>query len=449
MNRFKIDIWLIIAVLGLSVIGIFFIYSTGQTALASDNAPLVNNLFSESGRSFLKQSFFIIIATILLIIFALFSYRKLGQHIYIFYFFGLVILLLTALFGREVNGARSWIGVGPFGVQPSEFMKLIVIFTLAKYVELRGRDFKDLRDLLVPFAIVGAPVLLIIIQPDLGTSLIFLPILFSILLVGGAKLEHIFYIFLIGAVAVTIPMFITYYTLSEIVDYHGVMRHVVQFLQQKHIIVLYGLYLFLAGVAVYIIHYFFKLRAARFISYTFFSLTAGLGLSLILQIVLKEYQKRRLLVFLDPELDPFDSGYQIIQSVIAIGSGGLTGYGFLKGPQNRLGFLPEESNDFIFSVICEELGFFGGIMVLILFGVLIFRGLRITMVARDLFGSLVAVGFTSTILFHVLVNIGVTLGIMPLTGVPLVFISTGGSSLLVNYIGIGILLNIYANRYYN
>jgi len=267
------------------------------------------------------------------------------------------------------------------------------------------------------------------------------------LLVGGARLDHLFYILLVGSIAIVIPMFITYYDLTESIHYQGFARNVVNFLKQKGIIFLYSLYIFLGAVAVEMIRALFKLKKVKYVSNVMFAVALGLVLSLVVQVGLKEYQKRRLLVFLDPSLDPYKSGYQIIQSIIAVGSGGLLGCGYLMGTQNRFNFLPQQSSDFIFSVICEEMGLVGGGIILFLFLVVIYRGVRIILLSKDIFGSLIVTGFISTILFHVLVNIGVNIGIMPLTGIPLVFVSAGGSSLLVNFIGIGILMNILSHRY--
>ncbi len=447
MKLIKIDFVLMASVLALSIAGVFFIFSTGYSASEGMTALYSENSFIEGGASFLKQIFFLIISMIIMIILYFINYRIIGQHIYKLYAMGIAALLLTLIFGKTINGAKSWLGIGPFGIQPSEFMKIIVILTLAKYVELRGREFREMRDLIVPFLIVIVPVGLILLQPDLGTSLIYIPILFSILLVGGARLDHLFFIVLTGLVAVLLPMFISYYDITEEAHYQGAMRHVVNFFKQRGVIFLYALYLFLGGLIVYAIRYFLKIKWMQYIVNFFFSLSLGLIFSLAVEVVLKEYQKRRLLVFLDPGLDPFNSGYQIIQSLIAVGSGGLTGVGFLRGTQNRLHFLPQQTSDFIFSVICEETGFIGGAFILFLFFLFIYRGVRLIMISKDIFGALIVTGYISTIVIHVMVNIGVTIGIMPLTGIPLVLISAGGSSLLANFIGIGILLNIYSNRF--
>jgi rod shape determining protein RodA len=162
---------------------------------------------------------------------------------------------------------------------------------------------------------------------------------------------------------------------------------------------------------------------------------------------LKDYQKKRLLVFIDPNIDPTGAGYHVIQSMIAIGSGRLWGKGLFGGTQNRLGFLPEQHTDFIFSVIGEELGFLRAVGILILYFIIIYRGIRVAAKARDDFGTLLATGVVTMLAFHLLVNVGMTTGIMPVTGIPLPFMSYGGSSYLTNMIAVGLLLNVHMRRH--
>ena len=162
---------------------------------------------------------------------------------------------------------------------------------------------------------------------------------------------------------------------------------------------------------------------------------------------LENDQKKRILVFLNPDLDPHGSGYNIIQSKIAIGSGGFTGKGFLKGSQSQLGFLPEKTSDFIFSVVAEEWGFIGALILIVLLGIIIFRGIQIALESKDKFGALLASGITTILFFHFFINIGMVIGIMPVTGLPLCFVSYGGSNLLMAMIGVGILINIRMRKF--
>ena len=176
-------------------------------------------------------------------------------------------------------------------------------------------------------------------------------------------------------------------------------------------------------------------------------ISIGLISSVIIQKFFKEYQKKRILVFLNPDLDPHGSGYNIIQSKIAIGSGGFFGKGFLQGSQAQLGFLPEKTSDFIFSVVAEEWGFFGSIIILGLFAVIVFKGIQIAFEAKDKFGALLASGITAIFFFHILINIGMVIGIMPVTGLPLCFVSYGGSNLIMSMIGVGILISVRSKKF--
>jgi rod shape determining protein RodA len=167
----------------------------------------------------------------------------------------------------------------------------------------------------------------------------------------------------------------------------------------------------------------------------------------VIQDLFKVYQKRRILVFLNPDLDPQGSGYNIIQSKIAIGSGGFFGKGLLKGSQSQLGFLPEKTSDFIFSVVAEEWGFIGALILIFLFGFIVFKGIQIAFESKDKFGALLASGITTIFFFHIIINIGMAVGIMPVTGLPLCFVSYGGSNLLMSMICIGMLINIRARKF--
>lgn len=298
-----------------------------------------------------------------------FDYRTLGRFAQPLYLFNLAMLLAVMFVGQSALGAQRWIQVGPISLQPSEFSKLIMIVSLAKLLEGRTGKLRSFRDILPVFLYVGIPFLLVMKQPDLGTSLVFLAILFGMIFIAGISTRHLMAIF--GAALAFMPIF-----------WH----------------------------------------------------------------FLKDYQKKRLTVFLDPNVDPLGSGYHIIQSKIAIGSGMFLGKGLFGGTQSQLNFLPENHTDFIFAVIGEELGFVGAVVLLLLYFVLLYRGVKIAGEARDNFGSLLATGVTSMLAFHVLVNVGMTAGIMPVTGIPLPFMSYGVSALTTNLLSIGLLLNIYMRR---
>jgi rod shape determining protein RodA len=314
-----------------------------------------------------RQAIFTIINIFVVIFLLLFDYNSLAKYAGVLYWISVGSLLAVRFLGQTALGAQRWIQIGPINLQPSEFAKIIIIITLAKMLE--NRKLENLKDL-IPVAIhVGVPFSLILIQPDLGTSLVF--------------------------IAITIGM------------------------------------LFMAGIRT-------KLLLEIF--------GAGLAVLPILWQFLHDYQKKRLLVFIDPNIDPLGSGYHIIQSKIAIGSGMLLGKGLFSGTQSQLNFLPENHTDFIFAVIGEELGFIGALLILLVYFIIIYRGIKIAGESRDSYGMLLAAGVTSMLLFHILINVGMTAGIMPVTGIPLPFMSYGVSALTSNMVSVSILLNIYMRR---
>lgn len=316
-----------------------------------------------------RQGMFALVNCAMIFFLMNFDYKILQGYGNRLYIFNLLMLIAVMIMGHSALGAQRWIQIGPITLQPSEFSKIIMIISLASVLEDKIGKLNTFRDLLPIAAYVGVPFLLVLKQPDLGTSLVFMAILLGMLFAAGINLR------LLGMI-------------------------------------------FGAGLAVMPIFWHF----------------------------LKEYQKMRLLVFMNPNVDPLGSGYHIIQSKIAIGSGMLYGKGLFGGTQSQLNFLPENHTDFIFAVVGEELGFIGGVLLLVLYLILLRRGVQVAREASDNFGMLLAVGITSMLGFHVLVNVGMTTGIMPVTGIPLPFMSYGVSSLTTNLMSIGILLNIYMRR---
>ncbi len=317
-----------------------------------------------------RQGIFAVLNIALAVFLMNFDYKILQRYGMKLYGFNLVLLIAVMLVGHSALGAQRWIQLGPITLQPSEFAKLIMIISLASLLEDKIGKLNTLHDLLPVGLFVGVPFILVMKQPDLGTSLVFIAIFLGMIFACGVNLK------LLGG-------------------------------------------LFAAGLAI---------------------------IPLLWMFVLKEYQKMRIMVFLDPNVDPLGSGYHIIQSEIAIGSGMLFGKGLFSGTQSQLNFLPENHTDFIFAVVGEELGFIGVALLLFLYLVILWRGMRIAQDASDTFGMLIAVGITSMLAFHVLVNIGMTMGIMPVTGIPLPLMSYGVSSLTTNLMAIVILLNIHMKK---
>lgn len=298
------------------------------------------------------------------------DYRQLDRLAALLYVGSLAFLASVFVLGVSRSGAQAWLRLGPLSIQPSEYAKIGVAMALASHLS-RKDDLSTLASLVPSFLLVGIPMGIVVLQNDLGTALVFGPMLFAMLYVAGARTEHLLGIlFVVGAVVVPVGF----------------------------------------------------------------------------QFFLKEYQRQRLLIFLNPYSDPTGNGYNVIQSMIAIGSGKLFGKGLLNGTQGQLNFLPEHHTDFIFSVIAEELGFIGAFALLAVLGFILWRGYRIAASAKDRYGMLLAVGITSMMAFHILVNVGMAMGVMPVTGIPLPFVSYGGSSIMAYMFGIALLLNVYMRR---
>jgi rod shape determining protein RodA len=429
---YRIDYVLVFTVMLLVLIGVLIIYSAGFDAVEKINKGLYK-----------KQLLWFIFGFVLMLVVTFMNYKFLSEYSLQIYIGFLLILLFTTIFGKTVRNTRAWLNLGLFAIQPSEFMKLGLVILLAKYLEFRERDIKNFRELLIPTLITFVPVIIILKQPDFGTAMMFVPILFTLLFVGGADVSHLASIIGIAAIALVVPMVITY---REWVGQEG-SNIILDFFKDSTLLYLVSGVLLFIAVASYAVHFFFIKKYYRkiYIPATVFSL--GLLFSVIIHKYLKVYQKRRILVFLNPDLDPLGSGYNIIQSKIAAGSGGFFGKGFLNGSQAQLGFLPEKTSDFIFSVVAEEWGFVGSLLIIVLLAVIIFRGIQIALESKDKFGALVASGITSIFFYHVIINIGMAIGIMPVTGLPLCFISYGGSNLIMSMVAIGILINIRMRKF--
>lgn len=349
------DYVLFFAVLALISIGIILIGSAthiNETGIA--NANFVK-----------RQALFAIISILFGFFLMRLDYKGLQEISPYLYVFNIVLLLAVMFIGTSALGAQRWIQIGSITLQPSEFSKIIMIICMAEFLTSRWEFLDSFFSWLPVFAYMFVPFVLVMKQPDLGTSLVFVAILTGMMIVTGFKTKYFLYLF--GAGIVSFPL---------------------------------------------------------------------------LWHILKEYQKMRIRVFVNPGLDPYGAGYHVIQSMIAIGSGTFLGKGLYHGTQSQLNFLPENHTDFIFAVAGEEFGLVGTVIILLLYLIVIYRGIMIAKNCNDDFGTLLAVGIVSVLTFHVLVNVGMTAGIMPVTGVPLPFISYGVSSLTTNMILVFILENI-------
>lgn len=431
-EMYRIDYVLVFTVILLVLIGILMIYSSGFDPIEKVNKGLYK-----------KQLLWFIFGFIFMIAITFINYKNLGEYSVYIYGGMILILLFTTLFGTPVRNTSAWLNLGIFSIQPSEFMKLALLFILAKYLEFRERDIRNFRELLIPTLLTLVPVMIILKQPDFGTAMIFIPILFTMLFVGGADVSHLLSIITIAGIALLVPMVLTY---REWVGQEG-SNFILDFFKDTDLLFIVSGILLLIAITAFILHFFLIKKYYRKIYIPATVISLGLFFSVIIQYFLKDYQKKRILVFLNPDLDPHASGYNIIQSKIAVGSGGFFGKGFLNGTQAQLGFLPEKTSDFIFSVVAEEWGFIGSMIIIILLSIIVFRGIQIALESKDKFGALLASGISAIFFFHIFINIGMALGIMPVTGLPLCFVSYGGSNLIMAMLAIGILINIRMRKF--
>lgn len=422
---FNLDFILILSTIVLSFIGVLFIYSSG-----------VNSDGISTSHEYIKQIIWAGSGFILLIIAALYDYRKLKDITTLIFGLAILLLIYTRVFGSYGHGAKSWIRIGSFGIQISEFTKIAYILFLARYLE-KSENEQPLKRFTIACLIMFVPALLILSQPDLGTASVYFPIFIGMCFIAGIDLRYIFAFILISALTIIIALFPMWetYILNR-------SSQTAILLQNKRLFLLLWITLLITTGLAFTGLMIFKRRYYYWIMYALGILTIAFPLAFVAVRVLKDYQMMRLIIFLDPQIDPRGSGWNIIQSITAIGSGGYTGQGFLLGTQSHYRFLPEQSTDFIFSILSEEWGFIGGCAVFLFYTLIFLRILSIIRKSSDLFERFIATGILAFFFFHFIVNIGMVMGIMPITGIPLLFLSYGGSSLWTAMIAIGLLLNI-------
>ncbi len=428
---FELDISVIGATIALAVIGILFVYSSG---VASDGQVV--------SREYVRQIVWVGTGIILMIAVTFTDYRIFdGLAIWI-YAAALLVLVFTLAFGRVVNGARSWIGVGSFGVQPSEFAKVATIMALARYYRGAGERRTTLIGFLSGGAITALPMVLVLAQPDLGTALVYIPIFLVTAFAAGTRIRYVVFVIVLGTLT-TLSMAVPVWQealFGKTQPWVAVMTDVAV---MRFFLIGVGAALAIALAATV----FLSRRVFYWVSYLLVLVGASLPVGYLARSVLQDYQVMRLIVFLDPYVDPRGAGWNIIQSVTAVGSGGPFGKGYLRGTQSHYRYLPQQSTDFIFSIIAEEWGFLGSTVLFVLIGVIVYRGIAIMARAKDHFAAFCAAGIVGMIFFHAVVNIGMAVGIMPITGIPLLLVSYGGSSLWTAMFAIGVLLSIHQHRY--
>ena len=351
----NLDYILLISVILLSVLSVFVMYSTDG-----------GEILFHTKNHFVKLAVFFP----LMIFVAFFNIKFWHNFSYIIYFIVILLLVYVSFFGIRSSGSQRWMDLYLFVLQPSELMKVAIVLCLAKYYHrLKIENVNSFTSLTVVLSIIIIPIIFVISQPDLGTSILIALSGLIILWLGGVKIKYFIYSFF--TFLISLPFIISF---------------------------------------------------------------------------LKPYQKLRILTFLDPDRDPLGAGYQIIQSKIAIGSGGLDGKGFLKGTQSYLDFLPEKHTDFIFTLFSEEFGFIGSVGLLILYSIIIFRIIRIGSISRSNFARLFCFGYAFAIFLYIVVNLSMVLGLLPIVGSPLPIMSYGGSSMLATMIGFGIVLSAKINH---
>jgi rod shape determining protein RodA len=389
-----------LSTLALVAIGVLMTFSSGRTSEGA--MPQLH----------VKQLVWTVVGLFGLFTAVAIPFRTFDALAYPIYILGVFLLILIlALQGTPLVRER-WLLLGPINFQPSEVAKFGVILVLARHLSgLKGEHFRATK-LLAPALITLLPLILILKEPDLGTALVLVGILVPLLYWSGVPLRVILFL---GSPLLAV---LSSLHLGVFVAYLVALGLYLRFGRERNLVVL------VVVVAL--------------------NLVAGLARP-VLWNQLKPYQRARIVSFANPD-DSRGSAYQIIQSKVAIGSGGLTGKGYLNGTQKGLSFLPEQHTDFIYSVVGEEFGFVGCTLILFLFAVLLLRAIDIAATARNRFGSLLVVGVVSLLAFQVVVNIGMTLGMLPVTGIPLPLISYGGTSLSTTLFGVGLILNVGLRR---
>jgi rod shape determining protein RodA len=395
----RLDLRIGLLMFALMAIGLVSIYSATYDAGASE----LSN----------KQLLWAGTGTMIFLIVIFLPIKFLHSIAYPSYFLCALLLVSVLLLGKTVSGSTSWFNLGTMRLQPSEFAKIATVFALASYLSRNEVTLQKFKHLVIAIVIVLLPVGLIMMQPDVGTAVIYIGMFLAVLYWGGASNFTLVAFVAPGVVAIaalfgTTPFLIAVVILSALL-----------YLTREH----------------------------RIVAAAMFSLMVLVGISVqFIYNGLKPYQQKRIAAFLDPNADPLGAGYNVLQSKVAIGSGGLLGKGYLQGTQTQLNFIPEQWTDFIFCVPGEEFGFLGAAVVLLLFMTLLLHGVNVGSTVKNRFSSLVAIGITAILGTHIVINIGMAVGLLPVIGVPLPFLSYGGSALLTNMTMVGILLNLYSNR---
>jgi rod shape determining protein RodA len=412
-KKSEFDFLLLFLCVALWVVGLFLIYSATHI---HESGPLAN--------STRNQVIWVVMGFITILIIASLPTHIFFSLSYVAYGLSILLLLYGFFTGVITKGAERWITIAGIRLQPAEFAKIGLVLALGRYLSTKTLSLQRMTSFIVPGIFILIPFALILRQPDLGSALILgalsLPILYW---AGLSILEFFFLTSPILSLLLSAITLLMAFTNSASLGIGGAIP--------------WGIFFVILCVILYMS------RPPMFIVVCVVAvnlITAGIT-TVAWNAFLQDYQKKRILSFINPQADPAGAGYQVIQSIVAVGSGHFSGKGYLKGTQTRLAFLPEQHTDFIFSVLGEQFGFFGCTAVILLYIMLIIRGYMTTQYVRNRFSNLVIVGSVSLLAFHIFINISMTLGIMPVVGVPLPFLSYGGSFTLTISVLVGFILN--------
>lgn len=397
----NVDWTLVSCVLFLIGLGLMLVYSASQVPAFPGRSLLFN-----------RQVLWMVMGLFVMLVCTLVPYRVWEEYAHVFYVISILLLMAVPVIGAERLGAKRWIALGAFQFQPSEVAKLATLLLVARMLARPRIDVRRISVLLPVLLVALLPFALILAEPDLGTSL-------------SIPASLITMIYWIG-----LPLLAVLLVVAPLMSMVLAVK-----------LWLWIPFLIALGLGLYLL----KLRRSFLIGVLLVNAAAG-AVTPIVWSSLKPYQQQRVLTFLDPEEDVAGAGYQVIQSRIAIGSGGFAGRGYLKGTQKGLAFLPQQHTDFVFSVLGEEFGFLGCLAALCAFALLVTRAMLLATKARSRFASLLVVGICATLVFHVAVNVSMTLGLAPVTGIPLPFLSYGGTFLLATMAQMGLLFNVSLRR---
>lgn len=378
-----------------------------------------------------------------------FNYQVFQDQSKFVYAFAVILVGATLILGQISRGQRSWIHFFGFSFQPAEMARTLVILALADLLDRRARKIDDISTILAGLALCAPVMLLVLKQPDFSTALTFVPAIFGMMFAAGANLFQLAAVFGFGGAAISVPLIYTIcqvrFPLASPTTLPGMILATSR--MGWATLAAIGVFCALGFLAWRVASWMrVQIKPAAFAAIPIL-LSAALLSGILVHRQLKGYQRNRFVSWIAPQSDVQGASYNVIQSQIALGSGGMWGKGLFSGTQSQLGFLPERHTDFVFANAGEEMGFWGTSLILGLYMVLLWRIVAAARQARDRYGYLVCAGLASTIAFQLVLNVGMCVGLMPVAGVPLPLVSYGGSSLLVTLWTLGIVANIYARRY--